>query len=152
MWALDWKLNKKLMTNRVTCVFGRLMFCSLLEPESEASHSNVMQLPSMLPRSSDSECAAVSLKTRFIFLAVLDPPRCCWENVPSKAVPICPCGTVSLMLRTDQIELAELRRAAGDEDRIWCYIRNKHRTISTSVATIHELWLSSPMWYTYRIQ
>lgn len=132
MWALDWKL-KKLMIDRVTCDFGRLMFCSLLDPESEASQANVMQLPSMLPRGSDSECAAVSLKTRFIFLTILDPPCCCWEDWSSKIVPICPCGTVSLMLRTDQIELAELRSAAGDEDRIWCYIRNnKHRTVSIS--------------------
>ena len=33
-------------------------------------------------------------------------------------MPIFPCGTMSLMPRKDQIELAELRSTGGDEDLI----------------------------------
>jgi hypothetical protein len=99
------------------------MLLLLLEPESEASHSNDMQLLSKLPASSDPEHDDVLLNTRFILFTVLDPPNCCcWEDLQSKIVPIFPGGTMSPMLRTDQIELAELRSAAGDEDLIWCYI------------------------------
>jgi hypothetical protein len=116
--ALGWQL-KNLMLNRVTCVLCLLKLISLLDPESKASHSNDMQLLSILPDSSDSEHDAVLLNTRFILFTVLDPPNCCcWEDLQSKIVPIFPCGTMSLMLRTDQIALAELRSAAGDEDLI----------------------------------
>jgi hypothetical protein len=107
------------MIDHVTSFFCLLMLSLLVDPESEESHSNGMQLLSIFPNSTDSECDAVLLKTRFIlFTAIGSPCCCCREDLQSKIVTTFPLVTMSFMLRTDQIEFAELRSAAGDEDLI----------------------------------